>query len=388
MGIGNRSAKRRKIGVNNEVMKNLPREKRLTYQGLSPPSKPCPINTKARNILINSRLAHARKQILAGKYALAEKELDSASQLERDNARSGVIELNRGLLARQQGQGERVKRWLQEGVRLAGSPFLAWLRLAVEASRLKLDPALFQRDLDIRDPRKLVLDRADLLSLVRIVNAYREEGVNKLGTVLDDLEKPLQAAIKQLTDEDDLLSVCECLHRAPHHGLLEQAATAALAHHPNRPLFVYYQVFGRAKGDIDKVKDRDYDRLENALERATAAKDQRAKTQIDRFLSQNPFSLPFPKLGGGLPPMPPKIQKEIEQIRKELERAPPALRGVILDKILDSLPPDDEFPPELQRALMKMMLLGEGALDGILDDLPDLLPMPLPDGGGRRKRRS
>lgn len=113
-----------------------------------------PINTKARNISTNSRLAHARKQILAGKYALAEKELDSASQLERDNACSGVIELNRGLLARQQGQGERVKNWLQESARLAGSPFLAWLRLAAETSRLKLDPALFQRDLDIRAPSR------------------------------------------------------------------------------------------------------------------------------------------------------------------------------------------------------------------------------------------
>ena len=63
-----------------------------------------PINTKARTVLINAHLAHARKLMRGDKYALAEKELDSAGQLERDNARTGIVEINRGLLALQQRQ--------------------------------------------------------------------------------------------------------------------------------------------------------------------------------------------------------------------------------------------------------------------------------------------
>jgi hypothetical protein len=135
-----------------------------------------PINSKARSILINAHLAHARKQILAGKYALAEKELDSASQLERDNARSGVVEINRGLLAFKQHQRERGQQLLREGARLAGNPLLAWLRLAVEAPRLKLEPADFQRNLALGDPRKLTIERANLLALTRLINVYREDG--------------------------------------------------------------------------------------------------------------------------------------------------------------------------------------------------------------------
>jgi tetratricopeptide (TPR) repeat protein len=343
-----------------------------------------PINSKARNILINSYLAHARKQILAGKYALAEKELDSAGQLERDNARSGVVELNRGLLAYQQHQRERMKHWLQEGARLAGSPLLAWLRLAVEATRLRLEPADFQRDLELDDPRKLTVDRADLLALTRLINAYREEGVPDLGAALEDVEKPLKRAIKQLTDEDDLLSVCECLHQAPHHELLEYVATHALDRQPGRPLFVYYQIFGRAEGEIDDVKDRDYDRLKHALKQAATAKDHRAATLIDRFLSQGPFSLPFPRPSSGPLPLPPKLRNDMEDLRKELERLPPALRDRMLDQILDSLPLDDDFPPEVQRALMKALLLGGGSLENLLDELPDF---PLPGRGGRKHRR-
>ncbi|MDS4022997.1 MAG: hypothetical protein RKR03_21205 [Candidatus Competibacter sp.] len=350
-----------------------------------------PINSKARNILINSHLAHARKQIRAGKYALAGKELDSASQLERDNARSGIVELNRGLLAYQQHQRERMRQWLQEGVRLAGNPLLGWLRLAVETSRLKLESTFFQRDLGLGDPRKLTINRADLLALTQMINAYREEGVEDLGAVLEDLEKPLRRAIKQLTDENDLMSVCECLHRTPHHELLEHAATQALERHPNRPLFVYYQIVGRAEGDIEAVKNRDYDRLEQALNQAAAANDHRAATQIERFLSQGPPSLPFPRIGGGpmpMPmPMPPKMRNEMENIRKELERLPPELRDRMLDQILDTLPPDEDFPPELQRALMKAMLLGGQGLEDLLDELSGI-PLPHPGRGSPRNRWS
>lgn len=353
-----------------------------------------PINTKARTVLINAHLAHARKLMRADKYALAEKELDSAGQLERDNARTGIVEINRGLLALQQRQRDLGRRWLREGVRLAGSPLLAWVRLAVETLRLKLEPADFQRDADLSDPRKLNASRTDLLALAQLLNAYREEEVKDLDTVLEDLEKPLQRTIKALTSEDDLLLICESLHQAPHYGLLEYAATRALEVQPERSLFVYYQIYGRAEGDLDLVKDRDYDRLEQAMERATAAKDHRAATSITRFLSQSPFSLPFAPKGRGPAPMPmpipipPKMRREIEDMRRELERLPPALRDRMLDQILDELPPDDEFPPEIQRALMKMMLLG-GGIEDLLDELPEDLPLPLPGGrGGRGKRRS
>ena len=349
-----------------------------------------PINSKARAVLINAHLAHARKLMRGDKYALAEKELDSAGQLERDNARTGIVEINRGLLALQQRQRDGGRQWLREGVRLAGSPLLAWLRLAVEALRLQLDPADFQRDGELDDPRKLSANRADLLAMAQLINAYREEGMDELGTVLEDLEKPLQRAIKLLTSEDDLLLVCECLHQAPHYGLLEYAATRGLEVQPDRSLFVYYQIYGRAEGDLDQIKGRDYGRLEHAMERATATKDHRAATSITRFLNQSPFSLPFsPKGGGPMPlplPIPPKMRREMEQIRAELERLPPALRDRMLDQILDALPSDDEFPPEVQRALMKMMLLGEG-IEDLLDELPDL-PLPFPGGrGGRGKRR-
>ncbi|MDZ7622529.1 MAG: hypothetical protein U5O69_09350 [Candidatus Competibacteraceae bacterium] len=59
----------------------------------------------------------------------------------------------------------------------------------------------------------------------------------------------------------------------------------------------------------------------------------------------------------------------------------------MLDKILDSLPPDDEFPPEIQRALMKMMLLGDEGFRDLLDEMPDFPPPPRGRGGRNKRRR-
>ncbi len=339
-----------------------------------------PINSKARNILIHSHLAHARKQILAGKHELATRELDSAAQLERDNARSGVIELNRGLLAFTQRQRERARQWLREGTRIAGSPLLARLRLTVEASRLRLEPSLFLADLELGNPGKLAVSRADLLAMAQVLGAYREEGVRDLGAALEDLEKPLKQAIKTLNAEDDLRSVCECLHQAPHHELLEYAATRALERYPERPLFVYFQIFGRAEGDLDQVKDRDYQRLEDAEERAVAAKDHRAKLLIRQFLDQDLFHTPRSRSGPGHP-------AEMNQLREDLEQLPPPLRDQLLDELMDELPIDaDNLPPEARKALLKALLLGGGDLADLLD-APDF-PLPSPGRGRRKKRRS
>ena len=351
-----------------------------------------PINTPARITLLTSHLAHARKQILAGKYELATRELDRASQLERDNARSGLVEIDRGLLALRQGRHEVMRHWLQEGVRLAGSPVLAWLRLMVEANRLQLETAKILRDLHLDDPHRFTIHRADLLALVQLIKAYQEAGIQNLPALLGILEKPLRRAIAELSHADDLLLVCEGLHQVPHYALLEYAATHAIDRRFNQPLFVYHQIYGRVEGRAFKLKKQDAERLEQALETADNSGDHRVGIRISQFMNGGGFAPPSRRSGGHrhsrpIPTdiMPPDIRGEIEELRRELRKAPPALRKIMLEQILDDLPPDDDFPPEVQRTIMRMMLLGDLDAGDSDDDEPGF-PFPLPRGRGRRRR--
>jgi tetratricopeptide (TPR) repeat protein len=343
-----------------------------------------PINTKARTVLINSHLSHARKLILAGKYGLAEKELDSASQLEREDTRSGMVEITRGLLAWHLNQQDRLQHELRKGLRAAGSPLLAHLRLAVETLRLKLEPEDFLPYLD----RIIVPSRAETLALVRLINAYREEGFTGLDSVLEDLAMPLKKAAGQLSTKEDMQAVCDCLRQVPHFELLEHFATQALTYWKEQPLFVYYQIVGRAEGNLDNVSDRDYDHLERAWERAEAAKDNRTAMLIDQFLKQDFLLLPKP--GVDIPSIPMDVLEGLEQLRKELLSVPARAREALLDQLIKEMPPDmDGFPPELRKHILKILLLpgsAENKPPDILEGLPfpvDFPPLPQP----RRKRK-
>ena len=343
-----------------------------------------PINSKARTVLINSHLSHARKLIQSGKYALAEKELDSAGQLERESGRNGVVEINRGLLASYLHQQDRLQRELQEGLRLAGSPLAAQLRLAVECIRLQLEPADFLPYLT--GNRTQLPSREDILAVVRSVNAYREEGVADLGSALEDLQAPLKKAVGQISTDEDMQMICDCLRQAPHYELLEYFATEALKRWKERSLFVYYQIFGRAEGKLDKVSDRDYSRLEHAREQAGVAKDNRATTLIDQFLQQD-FPL-LPPSEFGMPPMPEDLFEDLEEIREMLLSLPPNQRDKMLDQMLKDFSPDKHgIPPEMGKILLKALLLPGGAGGGPLDLLDDM-PSPFDFPSPRRSRRN
>ena len=141
--------------------------------------------------------------------------------------------------------------------------------------------------------------------------------------------------------------------------------------------------------DSYKVKRRDCQRLEDAMETARDAEDHRTTMRIGQFLGMG--RLPFARPRSGprpMPSMPSGMPHELEEMRSTLERLPPALRDRMLNQILDDLPPDDDFPPEAQRAIIKALLLGgSGNLGELLDDLPDFFPSS-PPRGGRRNRRS
>jgi len=213
------------------------------------------------------------------------------------------------------------------------------------------------------------------------------------------VEKPLKRAIKQLDNQEDLLSICECLHQVPHYELLEYAATHAIEARFKPPplIFVYHQIYGRAEGKAYQVRERDELRLDEAMEAARDNGDHRTGFRISEFLSGGAggFRLPFRRPGGnrhpgGLPmnlpmAMPPDFLDDMEEIREELNRIPPALRKIAMERMIDDFPLDDDLPAEMQRALIRMLLTGHAGSGDKDDDGPDF-PLPPPRSRGGRRR--
>lgn len=340
-----------------------------------------PINVKARQIACSSHISHARKLIKLGKYELARKELAQAARLEKTNRRSGVVQINQALLELQaegfvspkrRSRSRRSKaslfelqysnvaknlqskvknpkaiELLQEGLELAGGGICGFFRVIVEAKNQWLDLANILPLLPILDKHYLST-RQEVLKLVRLINAYSEEGMTFMTEAVTPLLALLQKAAILDFYKEEMLSLCECFKKLKHNKLLRPFAELALKRWPEQPVFVFYQVY--SKSGYWKISD--IDRLRTAADEAEEQGDQRTVMMIATLLNEmKPQSFPnsFDDFDGE------------DNIESELE----ALRNLDLN---------DLTPAELIRLVNRLESLGI--------EIPDL---PIPRQRGSRR---
>jgi len=340
-----------------------------------------PINVKARQMAQSSHISHARKLIKSGKYALAHKELEQATLLEKNKQRNGVIQITQGLLALQE-QGfvkpktkrkaqtteKRTKKirpdpnaikLIQEGIQLTSGSIVGQFRVIVESESQSLDPAQILSLLP--DSEKAPATRQEVLELIHLLNAYEKEGITFLNKALDKIKAPLQKAFKLDFSQDEMVSLCECFKKIEHNEFLKQCAEIALKRWPKHPPFVFYQIYSKSKGNILFMPMQDMERLKNAAERAEQQGDKRTSVMIMGFLTQ---------MRGGLFPTPfPFIDAfddddddddefyDFEAMEKELES-------------LENLDLDNMTPAEVIKILNRLEKMGI--------EIPEFLDLPIP----------
>jgi tetratricopeptide (TPR) repeat protein len=334
-----------------------------------------PINSTARRVLIQAHLSHARKLIAAGRFDLARQEFSEAAGLEREGMRSGVVQMGWGMMETLAGRAQEGDALIEQGLQLAGSGVLAHFKLAVESLRLKLSPQrqkAFQECL--RENAKAGAGKSEVLALIGLVNGYLAEDVKGLDKVLGVLVAPLTAAAQESYSEEEMRAICDGWQRAGHHRLLETYATAALKRWKQSPVFVYYQVFARAKGASYRVSASDGDHLEQAYEDAQAQHDTRTARLIEEFR-------PFLPLGPfALPPKPQKVEREMLDLMELLGP----------EGLLEIMKRMGELPRELERDMRQVLEeIGPEALMEIMRQDIEATPgpQPLPKRTAKPRRR-
>jgi tetratricopeptide (TPR) repeat protein len=250
-----------------------------------------PINVKARQILLSSHVSHARKLIKSGKYDLAWKELNQASRIEKSNQRSGVIQINQGLLKLQQGGGkepeQQAKQLIVEGLQLAGGGLRGQFRVRVETKLLGIKK--FEEQVWPLLPvlaRNYLPSRQEVSELVSLINAYHEADVDFLLKVLEPFQATLQNAAQQDFSKDELMSICQCFKQLEHYELLKLYARQAMKKWPEQPIFVYYQIVGKIAGQFSSMNETEVQRLHEALDKAEQQGDKRTSMMITGFLTE------------------------------------------------------------------------------------------------------
>ena len=309
-----------------------------------------PVNAPVKALMLDAALAHARKQIKAGKLDLARRQLDDVAVRVRGGEARGRIDVLHGLLEmidESSGNEADGRRRLRAGHDALGGTPVGHFRVCLEAVRLGRDPRRACRWAGLTVPGR-VEDDARVVDLVRALGAESEEP-DVLHRALEPLAKALRGAAKRRWTIEEFESLCETLLRARQYAPLETFAEVAVRRHPHVPAFVYLHECARARGDWRALDESSLSRLRSAARHAERVGDARTGLRIDELVSPpDVFGGPGGPGGFGAPPeVPPEMIALLAAVGaegiEELERA--ARRGEdprrTIGRLLDRLGPDE-----------------------------------------------
>lgn len=307
-----------------------------------------PINVPVQGMLLDAHLAHARKQIRSGRRDLARRQLDEAGSWARGAAAAGRVDILRALLE-MDGRGDADgTALLRRGFAALGGALVGLFHVLLESARLERHGASVLKRAGLPDAREF-REPGHVLELMRALAPLPAEERRLVARALEPLDKALRAAAKRPFALDDDELVCETLLRLEQLPLLTVFAGQAARRWPDRPAFVYLQIFAETQGHVFRMDGRQDRRLMKALERAQQNGDMRTVHRIDQFmrppLSSGSFFDPFPDdspfdpFDDPLDEPPPELAALIEMFGPEVlvEIAEAAAHGENPDDLISRL---------------------------------------------------
>ncbi|SEH06170.1 tetratricopeptide repeat protein [Candidatus Venteria ishoeyi] len=254
-----------------------------------------PINAKAQNFLRSSHVAHARKQFKVGRLHLVHKELAAAEQWERNGQESGVLSINRALLALEENHKEQAKALLQTGISQSGGNLCAYLRLCTEALCVDVKPSALVSLMP--EIKKISPNKTEVMLLVAVLQAYYEEGIGALLIdALAEISPILKKSLKQTLSETQWYNLAECFLTLEAYDLLEYCTRQALKQQDSKPLLVFYEISATLRGQQQHLTYNMHYRLVEAAEEAHDMNDLRTAARIEQIIKQH-AGLPFADTG-------------------------------------------------------------------------------------------
>jgi hypothetical protein len=346
-----------------------------------------PINSQARRFLLEAHLGHARKQLKSERPQAAAQELAAARALDPQRRNAALLWLE-GLAAYAQDDYARCRNVWREAWTAAGGGVAAWFQWAMEAQGTGLSLTGLAHLVGGLD-KKHVAGRAELMALVKLLGQYREEGRQNLAQALQKLAPVLKRSFKQTElAEEDYLGLCQGFADAAQYDLLAECAKQGNRRCRFPPVFSYFEVYAKCKGDAGKLGRMDEFRLQMNLDQAHHAGDRRAAALIGGFLRKHEESL-RPDFGEIFPgDFSPLEDFDEEKARQFIERVEEFDKLTPEERAMELL--GEHSPEELQNLSEKEALhLILGKLFEGLDVDPDqiLNGLPLPGGKKPKKKR-
>ena len=247
-----------------------------------------PVNTFAKQILFTSHLAHARKLIKSKKFHLVEKEIQQAEKITIGKRNQAQAQLMRGFFVYVAEDKKRGEQLIIETLqKMSDGAFNDHFHVLMEGLLLNLPIASLQKILPplVKD---CVLSQQEIVQLRQLIQQYIDvDSANQahLHKVLEKIKPIIKQSLKHISNEETLLTLCQCLDRIQHFELLRACVKIAQPQW-DKPIWMFYRVYSEANGNPAKCTDINRYRLEEHLQIAQEQKDQRATALIGKFLEQ------------------------------------------------------------------------------------------------------
>ncbi len=254
-----------------------------------------PINPRVRGALIRAHLSHARKQIKAKKFHLAEKELNEADAIEREAQSTGIIQIHRGLLAFAQGDVETGETQIEKACRRVGSHLTTYFRVVVEAERVGLSTrAVKQYHTLLKQSAAAAPDKEGIPALIRVIDSYAIEDDAPLDRALGAVAKYLKKGAGLDYQQEEMAAVCSMFEQLERYDLLQTYAEHALKKWADEPLFVYYRLYGKSSGNQFLLRPTELDMIKDAMLLAMERNETDTVKRIHAFMVHNiPLDIPI-----------------------------------------------------------------------------------------------
>ncbi len=250
-----------------------------------------PINSKAKQLLIDAHLEHGRKLARQGKFVLAVKECQAAAQDNNGNYVPGVLEICHGLILVLAGDKDAGLTLHEQGVGMADNLVSGCFQACMEARLLQYSGKLlkpFDRRLkDACKGKPEVRGLLDFAALLQRYGAKEKQAVQNLRPIVTSW---LASGLKLDLDKGAYLQLCAILQQQNYFELLTKYGKKADKLWPDSPLFVFYYLCGKSRAGSKKISNRELDRLEDMLELAELQHDRKSVMLIEELLKKLLFS--------------------------------------------------------------------------------------------------
>jgi len=244
-----------------------------------------PINTRVRTILFEAHLAHGRKSANAGKFDLAVKEFSLADENQRSNLQKGTAVICRGLTEILRGSDKAATALLAEGQQIIGSERRGWVITAVEAYLLKLTRTRQNQILgQLKKCNKITPDREEIFNLVAQVASYPSLDSGFIVELFSILKPVFKKSARLGFSQQEMQYLCDFFHKNYFFDLLRSFAGEALKSWPDLPVYTFYTLYGKCKGNPGLLDSREFQDLEHAADVAVEQHDPHAAKMIDEFI--------------------------------------------------------------------------------------------------------